>query len=190
MKLKSRFLGIDDGPFRFGQEEVSVVGVVVQAPAYVEAVLTTRARVDGDDATDRIAAMVQRSRYLDGLEMILVDGTAVGGFNVVDIDALSKAAGVPVVTVTRRKPNFEAIEKALRRKFEDWQGRWDLIRRHGIEAVATRHSPVYATYVGASRAEVVEALALTTVRGALPEPLRLAHLVAAGIVRGESRGRA
>ena len=38
--------------------------------------------------------------------------------------------------------------------------------------------------------EVQEALALTTVRGVLPEPLRVAHLIAAGIARGESHGRA
>ena len=36
MKSKSRFLGIDDAPFRFSDERVPVVGVVVQAPAYIE----------------------------------------------------------------------------------------------------------------------------------------------------------
>jgi len=44
--------------------------------------------------------------------------------------------------------------------------------------------------VGSTRAAVREALALTTIRGSLPEPLRVAHLIAAGIMRGESRGRA
>ena len=108
MKAKSRFLGIDDAPFRFDDVEVPVVGVVVQAPAYIEGVLTTRAHVDGTDATERLSAMVRRSRYREGLRMVLVDGTAVGGFNVVDIDRLAEAAGVPVVTVTRRRPNLAA----------------------------------------------------------------------------------
>ncbi len=190
MKAKSRFLGIDDAPFRFGDVEVPIVGVVVQAPAYIEGVLTTRAHVDGTDATERLATMVRRSRYREGLRMVLVDGTAVGGFNVVDIDLLAEAAGVPVVTVTRRRPNLAAIEAALKRKFDDWEHRLATIRRHAIEAVPTRHSDLYVTYVGATRAEVKEALALTTVRGALPEPLRVAHLIAAAMVRGESHGRA
>ena len=30
----------------------------------------------------------------------------------------------------------------------------------------------------------------STVRGAIPEVLRVAHLIAAGVVTGESRGRA
>ena len=190
MKTKSRFLGIDDAPFRFDDAEVPVVGVVVQAPAYIEGVLTTRAHVDGRDATERLSAMVRRSRYRAGLSMVFVDGTAVGGFNVIDIDELSEAAGVPVVTVTRRKPNLDAILAALKRKFDDWEDRWQVMRRHGIEEAPTKHRPLYVTYVGAERAKVREALSLTTVRGALPEPLRVAHLIAAGIVRGESRGRA
>lgn len=190
MKAKARFLGIDDAPFRFGDEEVPIVGVVVQAPAYIEGVLTTRAHVDGRDATDRLSEMVRRSRYREGLEMIFLDGAAVGGFNVIDIDALSEAAGVPVVTVTRRKPDLDSIRTAMQRKFADWEDRWHLIGRHGIEETPTRHSPLFVTYVGTDRAAVREALALTTLRGALPEPLRVAHLVAAGLVTGESHGRA
>src|SRR2546428_827974 len=123
MKAKSRFLGIDDAPFRFSDETVPVVGVVVQAPSYIEGVLTTLAEVDGHDATERIASMVRRSRYRAGLAAILIDGTAVGGFNVIDIDAVRAAVDRPVVTVTRKKPNLGSIETALRRRFDDWQER-------------------------------------------------------------------
>ncbi len=190
MKPKSRFLGIDDAPFRFSDEFVPVVGVVMQAPSYIEGVLTTLAEVDGHDATERIAEMIRGSRYREGLHMIFVDGTAVGGFNIVDVDALHEAAGVPIVTITRRKPNMAAIETALKRRFVDWEERLRFIRRHGVEAMPTKHTPLYVTYVGATRNDVREALALTTVRGALPEPIRVAHLIAAAIIKGESSGRA
>ena len=190
MKAKSRFLGIDDAPFRFSDQTVPVVGVVVQAPSYIEGVLTTLATVDGTDATDRIETMVRTSRYRAGLAMVLIDGTAVGGFNVIDVDALAAAIDRPVVTVTRRKPDLAAMERALRRRFDDWEDRLRVIRRHEVEAIRTTHGSVWVTYVGVGRAEVEEALALTTVRGILPEPLRVAHLIAAGIMRGESRGRA
>src|SRR5438093_11287764 len=102
MKAKSRFLGIDDAPFHFSDETVPVVGVVVQAPSYIEGVLTTLAEVDGHDATDRIAAMERRARYVAGLAAILIDGRAVGGINVIDIDAVHKAVARPDITVTRK----------------------------------------------------------------------------------------
>ncbi len=190
MKAKSRFLGIDDAPFRFSDETVPLVGVVVQAPAYVEGVLTTLAEVDGHDATARIVTMIRASRYLAGLAMVLVDGTAVGGFNVIDVDALHSAIERPIVTVTRKRPDLAAMERALKRRFDDWQERLALIRRHGIEALRTKHGTLWVAYVGAPRDEVEQAISLTTVRGVLPEPIRVAHLIAAGIMRGESRGRA
>ena len=40
------------------------------------------------------------------------------------------------------------------------------------------------------REELAEMLRASTVQGALPEALRVAHLIATAIVRGESRGRA
>jgi hypothetical protein len=190
MKPKSRFLGIDDGPFHFGDDEVPLVGVAVQAPAYIEGVLMAHAHVDGRDATERILGMVRTSRYREGLRMVFLNGIAVGGFNVIDVEALHQELRVPVVTVTRRTPDLDAIRGALRRKFDDWEGRWALIRSQRIEEVATRHAPLRVTYVGAERNVVIEALALTTVRGALPEPLRVAHLIAAATVKGESHGRA
>src|SRR3989475_6460389 len=152
MKAKSRFLGIDDAPFRFSDETVPVVGVVVQAPSYIEGVLTTLAEVDGHDATERIAAMLRRSRYLGGLAAILIDGTAVGGFNVIDIDALHEAVDRPVVTVTRKKPNLDSMEIALRRRFDGWQGRVRVIRRHRPPALPTGHGTVWVTYVGPTQA--------------------------------------
>jgi endonuclease V-like protein UPF0215 family len=190
MKPKSRFLGIDDGPFHFGDDEVPLVGVAVQAPSYIEAVLMARAHVDGRDATERILGMVRASRYREGLRMVFLNGIAVGGFNVVDIEALHEELKVPVVTVTRRAPDVDAIRDALRRRFDDWEERWALIKDHRVEEVRTRHMPIHVTYVGATHHDVAEALALTTVRGALPEPLRVAHLVAAATVKGESHGRA
>src|SRR2546422_9202201 len=134
--------------------------------------------------------MLRRSRYLAGLAAILIDGTAVGGFNVIDIDALHEAVDRPVVTVTRKKPNLDSIEIALRRRFDGWQERLAIIRRHELASIRTGHGTVWVTYVGTTQAEVQEALSLTTVRGVLPEPLRVAHLIAAGIVRSESRGPA
>jgi len=190
MKPQSRILGVDDAPFRFSDEHVPVVGVVVRAPSYVEAVLTTRVHVDGTDATDNLADAIGRSRYREGLALILLDGAALGGFNVVDIDALSRTVRVPVATVTRDRPDLEAMERVLRRKFEDWEARLEVLRRKELITIDTPHKPLYATVAGLQPHELKEAIHKCTVRGALPEPLRIAHLVATAIVRGESKGKA
>src|SRR6267143_1902922 len=190
MKAQSRILGVDDAPFKFTDEYVPVVGVVVRAPNYVEGVLTTRVHVDGTDATDVLATAISRSRYRRGLALVLLDGAALGGFNVVDIDALHEATGVPVATVTRDRPDLEAIERVLRRKFKDSDRRLEILRRKELFRVETPHKPLYAATAGMSPHELKEAIHRCTVRGVLPEPVRVAHLIATAIVKGESKGNA
>jgi len=49
---------------------------------------------------------------------------------------------------------------------------------------------VWVQRVGISREQTAALLRATTLHGNLPEPLRLAHLIAGGVTTGKSRGRA
>lgn len=188
MKREVRVLGIDDAPFSFRDERVEIVGVVVRAPSYVEGILLSDVAVDGTDATDRVAVLVEGSRFRETLSLLMLDGIAFGGFNVVDIEALHERLGLPVVTVTKKEPDLAAMEKALRARFEDWARRLEVVRRLPLEEVETAHTPLRVLRVGIGLPEVKDLLRRTTVRGRLPEPLRIAHLIATALKTGESRG--
>lgn len=188
MKPQVRVLGVDDAPFSFRDPETEVVGVVVRAPGYVEGVMMARVAVDGRDATARLEAMIGSSRFREGLALVLLDGAALGGFNVVDIATLHDAIGIPVATVTRKEPDPVAIEKALRARFPDAEERLAILRRQKVVRIPTAPKPLFVSCAGMGPRDVAEAIALCTVRGALPEPLRIAHLVATAVKRGESRG--
>ena len=190
MKPEVRILGIDDGPFSWGDATTAVVGVLMRGGSYVEAVLRSQVKVDGDDATMVVANLVARSRYKDAVQVVMLDGVTLGGFNVVDLDALRDTLQVPVLTVTRDPPDRAAIEAALRKHFDDAERRLALLQRHPLERVDTAHNPVWVKRVGLGAEEARDLVRRTTVRGALPEPLRLAHLIAAAYTTGESRGRA
>jgi hypothetical protein len=190
VKPEARVLGVDDGPFTWGDAEADVVGVLMRGGGYVEAVLRTSVAVDGDDATQRLAELLARSRYLDQVQCVMLDGVCLGGFNVVDLDALHDALGLPVMTVTRDPPDRDAIEAALRKHFPDAERRIALLQRHALHRAETAHNPVWVKCVGLGVEDARALVKQTTVRGALPEPLRLAHLIAAAMKHGESRGRA
>ncbi|MEE9267992.1 MAG: DUF99 family protein [Thermoplasmata archaeon] len=190
MKEHVRVLGLDDGPFSFGDRTVAVVGVVVRLPAYVEGVLVTEVEVDGTDATDRIVDALRNSRFREGLALVMIDGIALGGFNLVDIQTVHAQTGVPVMTVTRKEPDLEAMEEALRAKFPDWKERAAAIRRAPLEQMETSHKPLYVLREGIGAQDARDLIRRSTVRGALPEPLRIAHLMATALITGESRGSA
>jgi endonuclease V-like protein UPF0215 family len=189
MKQQLRVLGIDDSPFKFKDERALVVGALVRVPNYLEGVLTTDVAVDGDDATSRIAEMISGSRYCEQIKAVMLDGIAVAGFNVIDIENLSKSLEIPVITVTRDRPDMEKMRSALEKHFPDWERRYGLITKIGLRRLSTAHKPLFACGVGLSWSELKELVVLSTVRGAIPEPLRMAHVIAAGAVRGESYGR-
>src|SRR5204863_8327 len=96
--------------------------------------------------------------WAEGQKKVVVKGGTVGGFNVIDVDSLHEKVDRPVVTVTRRKPDLAAIETALRRRFDDWEDRLRLMRRHRVESVRLGQGSLWISSVGTDREAVREAL--------------------------------
>jgi len=124
------------------------------------------------------------------LKAVLLDGVAFGGFNVVDIEELNMSTGLPVITVTRDKPDFDKIKIALMKHFDDWKTRWGILNKGDLRRVETSHNPIFIKYSGVSLEGAKEIIKVSTIRGVIPEPIRVAHLIASGVTRGESYGKA
>ncbi|MFH0816951.1 MAG: DUF99 family protein [Methanobacteriota archaeon] len=190
MKSHVRVLAFDDGPFKFTDRHAPLAGVLVRLPNYVEAVLIGTVQVDGEDAGETIGKMVRASPYRDQPKAMMLDGAAMGGFNVIDIDVLSQETEIAVITLTRDKPDMKAVKGALKINFDDWDRRYGILSRRKLRKLDTGHSPVYYDCAGMEFREAEEIIRKSIVQGAIPEPLRLAHLVATAAAKGESRGRA
>lgn len=174
-----RVVAVDDGRFERTDLRAPLAALVVSTPNYLEAARVGSVEVDGRDATERIAALVESTGHLADVRAILLDGIVVGGFNVVDIDRLHARLRWPVITVTRRPPDRERIRAALRKWFpRDHAERRRRMQVHRLFRVPTDGEPIYASVVGAPMRDALVLLRRTTVRGHWPEPLRLAHLVA------------
>jgi endonuclease V-like protein UPF0215 family len=181
-------IGFDDGPSdRFGRggRDVLLVGAVF-ARTRLDGVVSGCVRRDGRNATGRMVELVRGSQFDRHVRAVLLNGIAVAGFNVVDIHALADALDRPVIVVARRPPRYAKIRLALEH-LHDGGRRWALIEAAGpMEPVRG----IYVQRVGITLAETAALLEATTLHGKLPEPLRVAHLIAGGIVTGTSRGRA
>ncbi len=181
-----RAIGFDDAPFvRRRGGRVRIAGVVCAGTRF-EGLVFGSARQDGWGATDELCRLLIGGKFLPQLHLVLLDGLAFGGFNLVDLEALAARLQRPCVAVMRRPPDLAAVERALRR-LPRAERRLSLLRRAGTIHVR----PPFAFQVrGAGPDQVAPVLARLTDRGNVPEPLRLAHLVGAAVVRGESGRRA
>ena len=158
----------------------------------MDGVITTHITVDGKDATDSLIEMVNKSRHQDQLGVMMLDGITFGGFNVVDIKKIFQETGVPVIVIMRRHPDLPSIKKALK-NFHDWEERWKHILEAGeiyqIDKIHEQES-LYMQTSGISKEDAQKIVTLSTTRSAIPEPIRAAHIIAAGVTTGESKGNA
>ena len=176
MKSETRVIGFDDSPFTRPDGRVPVVGVHMRGGAYVEGILATDVERDGNDATNRVARCVAEAG-LRGVKALLLDGASFAGFNVVDLDGLWEETGIPCLAFTKGVPDLESMRRALR-NVPDPETKWALLSRRRTETLRTETTPLTISCAGLDREQAVRLLALTTTRGLVPEPLRLAHLVA------------
>jgi len=210
-------IGFDDGPFaRAHRGSVLLVGAVC-AGTRLDGVVSGRIRRDGADATRRMIELVRGSQF-GGVRAVMLQGIAVGGFNVVDVEELRAGLGIPVLVIMRRPPDMDAIRRALfggeprtRVPVRGAARKWRLILRAGaIEALPVtattgpaggegirprksglrdRPQSLWVQRTGLSMDAARRLVERTTLHGHVPEPLRLAHLIAGGIAAGKSRGR-
>ena len=190
MKKQIRLLGVDDSPFTFTDKYVTIIGVIMRGGEYLEGVLKNQIYIDGDDATFVCKKMINNTRHKVQLKAMLLDGVALGGFNIVDIEEIYTATYLPIITVTRDKPDFEKIKQALHKNFKDWKTRFNIMTKGKLHEIKTKHNPIYIKCIGLSIDEAEEIIKISTIRGTIPEPIRVAHLIASGIKRGESYGKA
>ncbi len=188
VKPEIRILGVDDAPFSFSDRTTEIVGCLFRGGTMLEAVLRSDIQVDGFDATEKIAAMLNDSRQHDQTRVIMLDGITFGGFNIVDIQELHKAIGKPVIAVSRNRPDRERLSEALD-NVDEKERRLKMIER-ADEAVAkqTGQGDIYFQFEGIDREQAEKVIEVATTNGMLPEPLRVAHLIAAGVKTGESTG--
>lgn len=177
-KAHLRLIGIDDGAFTRRQKWAPLVAVAYSLPSTVEGVSVGWIRVDGSDVTRTAIAILRGSPALPGARAILVDGVAFAGFNLLDLRELSRRVHLPVVSVTRRAPEFAKIRAALAKYFpREFARRWRIARSVPLFEVATAGRPIFASAVGCRPSEAKELIRRCALRGFWPEPLRVAHAV-------------
>ncbi len=177
-------IGVEDGPFlprRLGGSKAPLVVVKLEGP-HMTAVRAGWIGVDGMDGTERALKLLESFAMSES--PILLAGVTFGGFNLIDPRRLQKMFKVPTIVVVRSRPNNRAVKRALVRHFLDWRERWRIIRSLGplrtVRTVASEN-PLFYEAFGCSSSVAQRILAGWALVSRIPEPLRVAGLVARGL---------
>jgi len=184
-----RILGIDDGHFSKEDKTVVVIGTIFRGGDWMDGILSTRVDIDGTNSTDQLIKLIKQTKHFDQLRCIMINGIALGGFNVVDIQKLGDKTKLPVIVIVRKKPDFKRIKIALKKA--GTPEKFSLMIKAGevyCTSVKDREVCFQITGIGKGNAERI--IKMSATRSLVPEPLRAAHLIASGITTtGENTKR-
>ncbi len=184
VKREIRIIGIDDGFFiPHTKGNCTVVGVVFRGGYWFDGVMRTQIEIDGMDATEKIGEMITNSAHFGQLRVVMLDGITFAGFNIVNTPRLNEILDLPIIAVTREKPDFKGIKKALK-NLSFYEERWEMITKtNKIFKIQTsnerRHIYIQPTGIEVEKAK--EIVLNTSTRSDVPEALRVAHLIASGM---------
>ncbi len=185
-KLPSNIIGFDDAPFTPDYiGPVPVVGAIFTGLKLTGVVIGTVEK-DGADAAQQLARLVAESRFAEHVQLVMLQGIALAGFNVVDVFDLHEMLGLPVLVVSRKLPDLAAVRQALLTQIPGGEQKWALIEQLGPLEPAGH---VFVQRVGLSLEQARGVVERFAVHSHLPEPLRTAHLIAGAVANGQSRGR-
>jgi uncharacterized protein len=171
-----RALGVAES-FRPSARKSTLAGVVVRTDLVVDGFVFGAATVGGDDATRAVLRMYRRLRRKD-VNLIMLNGCVISRYNIVDVDELARRSGLPVVCLTYNEST--GIEGAIRRHFERPEERIESYRKLGPRSSILLHTGhrMYVRGSGISDSDAKVVLDAFTLQGRVPEPVRLARLLA------------
>jgi|YelNatPaOPRAMG01_1025707.scaffolds.fasta_scaffold12315_5 endonuclease V-like protein UPF0215 family len=167
----TRILAFDDSPFSRDDLSCSLIGVIMRKDLYLESIVKRQITVDGMDVTEKILEAIEEKG--SGIGVIMIKGITFAGFNILDIRTVSEKTHIPVINVLDHEPNIENIKAALKKHFPDWQLRFDLFNRK-----FTKFGSILVQCEGIEEEIAYKFIRQTTVNGLIPEPLRLADIIA------------
>lgn len=175
-KKAIRALGIAES-FNPAAEKSTLAGVVMRGDLVVDGFVLGSATVGGEDATDSLLAMNRRLGRED-INVVILSGCILSRYNIVDVDELSARARLPVVCLTYKESS--GIEAAIIAHFPSPGSRLESYRRLGgrTPVVLRTGRTVYVRTAGISEKDAKAVLDSFTLQGAVPEPVRVASLLA------------
>jgi endonuclease V-like protein UPF0215 family len=178
-----RALGIAESFVKGISQKSFLAGVVMRADRIIDGFSYTLVTVGGVDATQQAIALIDKLHRQD-INVILLNGCIISWFNVIDLQEVFKASSIPLICVTYDAS--EGLDKYFQELFPTtWLQRLKTYQQNGVRILVTLRTGkrVFARYFGLSLDEVKGVLNKFTVFGAVPEPIRVARLLARTLMK-------
>lgn len=166
-----------------GRTRSLLAGVVMRKDLRIDGFISGSVMVGGMDATDEILRMIRDLGRRD-LNIILLSGCVIAWFNVIDPDRIAQVLGIPVICVTYEESG--GLLADIMHHFPGDEVRSAAYRRLGDREpfVLPSGQIMYLRSAGISHRDAARFCSDFTLDGKIPEPLRVARLLARQVLPG------
>lgn len=157
--------------------------VVMRRDLRIDGVAFGSVTVGGTDATGSIIDLIGDLHRKD-LNLVMISGCVIAWFNILDPEAISEATGLPVIAVTYEES--EGLEDDIRSHFPGDHTRLEQYQHLGDRTafLLSTGERIYLRPAGISLHDAGFICDRFTFDGRVPEPLRVARLMARSLMRG------
>lgn len=171
--------------FRPNTTKSILCGIVMRRDFIVDGVVFGETTIKGDDATEKILQMFKELDRPD-VSYLLISGLILSLYNIVDIKKIHNVLKIPVIGLTYRESY--GIENSIKHNFPDSfefkiKNYSNLNNREKININKT--SEAFVRFEGCTIHEVQYLLKNLTLSGSIPEPIRVAKLIANSLIKKE-----
>jgi endonuclease V-like protein UPF0215 family len=178
-----RALGISESFIKDVSEKSVLAGVVMRADMVIDGFVFSGATVGGMDSTEKIIEMYKTLKRED-INLLILNGCIISWYNVIDLHKVAEETRLPLICVTYEES--EGLERYFIERFpQDWEPRVWVYHKNKprIPIMLGTGYSVYVRFIDMSLDEARGILNKFTSHGAVPEPIRVARLLARSIVR-------
>ena len=153
-------------------------GIVMSTDLIIDGFVIGHSTVGGNDATDAILSMYKKLARPD-VGFLLISGIVISLYNIIDLKRISEETNLPVIGITYEES--DGIEDAIKHHFPDsYDSKLVEYSKLGSREKITLHTShnLYIRNEGCTVLEGKQLLDKITLQGSVPEPLRIAQLLA------------
>ena len=151
----------------------------------IDGIVFGNATIEGNDSTQNILSMYMSLKRND-INCIMLDGLIVSMYNIIDGEEIRENTNVPVIAITFK--DSEGLEGAIQHHFsKDSKLKLEQYRKLGQrdKILLKTGKLVFVRYWGLSSKEAFTIVNCFTLQGSIPEPIRIAKLVARASMRSK-----
>ena len=163
-----------------------LAGVVMSNEFLIDGFVFENATLKGDDITEKILMMYEKLNR-DDISYLLLPGTILSMYNIVDIDQLFEHFQIPIIAVNSK--DSSGLHDTLRHHFpNDFENKIKQYEKLGPRQIIEfdSKSEIYLRMRGCTIENCKTLLDKITLQGSIPEPLRVSQTLAKTLLKTTS----